>query len=494
MSVRFRSPAYEMMDINVKDIYSSLIENAAVLVLYLEQNGNISFCNKKAESIIGLKHAKIIGKNWLEVLFRDTNNTMKRDMFKAVLDDALTYKRSRDFECHLSGDSEILRLISWNITPIFDNNNQIQGSVLFGQDITEIQERRNSVKKIDDSLKNILSSISEYALYVINLNGLITYFGMGCETMFGYSKPEIIFKHVNILHNISKAVFELDLILERVRLFGKYESELELFTKAGAAIPVRLTVNQFLDGDGKLTGYIFIAKDITETKKLEYQVFQAEKLAALGQLSAGMAHEINNPLFVISGRLEMLKQEELTPKLKEMINLIDTQTNRISKLVDRILRFARKSTPVLEAVNINEIIELSLPLINHNVTPPVKVEIEKSFENNMPKISGDADQLQEVFLNIIINAYQAMPEGGVIKISTSNFKNLYAQIQISDTGVGIPAANLKNIFMPFFSTKGHGTGLGLSICHNIIKNHNGSIELESQVNQGTTFTVKLPFI
>jgi two-component system sensor histidine kinase AtoS len=411
-----------------------------------------------------------------------------------VLDNVLTYKRANDFECHLLSNHGNLRLISWNITPLFDKNSQIQGSVLFGQDITEIQERENSIKKIDDSLKNILSSINEYALYVINLDGLITYFGMGCEIMFGYSKPQIIFKHVSMLHNNNKAVSELDLILERVRLFGKYESETELFTKTGAAIPVRLTVNQFLDNNAKLTGYIFIAKDITQTKKLEFQVFQAEKLAALGQLSAGIAHEINNPLFVISGRIEMLKQEELAPEFKETIDLIDSQTNRIRKLVDRILKFARKSTLAFEAVNINEIIELVLPLVNHNISPTVKVEIEKSLEKDMPKILGDLNQLQEVLLNIIINACQAMPEGGVIKITTRNFQNLYALIQITDTGVGISAANLKNIFMPFFSTKSQGTGLGLSICHNIIMNHNGSIELDSQINQGTTFTVKLPFI
>ncbi|MCX5698751.1 MAG: PAS domain S-box protein [Candidatus Omnitrophica bacterium] len=478
----------------MKDIFPKLIENAAVLMLYLDHNGKVALCNKKTESLVGLKQADIIGKDWLKVLFRDTNNTMKRNMFKAVLDDALTYKRAKDFECHLLSNHGNLRLVSWNITPILDKNNQIQGSVLFGHDITEIQEGGNSIKNIDDSLKNIISSINEYALYVINLDGFITYFGMGCETMFGYNKPEIIFKHVSILHNINKSVSELSLILERVRLFGKYESEIELFTKAGMAIPVRLTVNQFLDANGKLTGYIFIAKDITQTKKLEYQVFQAEKLAALGQLSAGMTHEINNPLFVISGRLEMLKQEELAPKFRETINLIDSQVDRIRKLVDRILKFARKSALALEAVNINEIIELVLPLVHYNELSSVKVKIEKSFEKNMPKIMVDSDQLQEVFLNMILNAYQAMPDGGIIKITTVNFQNLYAKIQITDTGVGISAANFKNIFMPFFSTKGQGIGLGLSICHNIIKNHNGTIELESRINQGTTFTVKLPFI
>ncbi|MDD5130276.1 MAG: PAS domain S-box protein [Candidatus Omnitrophica bacterium] len=475
-------------------MFSSLIENAAVLVIYLDKNKNIVLYNKKTTDVIGLKYAQAKGKNWLEVLFRGAGKTIKKEMFKAVLDEALTYKRAKDFECHLLNKGGNLRHISWNITPILSKTNHVQGSLLIGHDITEIHERENSIKNIDGSLKNIISSIDEYALYVTNLDGLITYFGMGCATMLGYSKPEIIFKHVSILHNPNKAAAELSLILEHVRLFNKFESELELINKAGSAIPVWLTVNQFLDTNGKLTGYIFIAKDITETKKLEYQVFQSEKLAALGQLSAGMAHEINNPLFVISGKLQMLKQEKLALEFKKELDLIDSQVNRISKLVNHILKFARKTTLTLEAVNINEIIEAVLPLVRYNKSLPAKVEIKKHFQKNMPKISGDPDQLQEVFLNMIINAYQSMPDGGIIKITTSNLSNRYAQVQITDTGEGIPEANLKNVFMPFFSTKGYGTGLGLSICHNIVKGHNGSIELESRVNQGTTFTVKLPFM
>jgi PAS domain S-box-containing protein len=317
---------------------------------------------------------------------------------------------------------------------------------------------------------------------------------MGCETMLGWEKKDIIFKHVSILHDPDPAVFNLAFILEQIRLFGKYETETELITKGGEAIPVILTANQFLDSTGKLTGYVFITKDMTERKKLEYQIFQAEKLAALGQLSAGLAHEINNPLFVISGRLEMLKQEESSQKVKDNLTLINDQAERIRKLVDMILKFSRKTTAVLEPININKAIDLVLPLVTYNKLPSAKVEIVKNFAENMPEVKGDLQQLQEVFLNLLINAYQSMPNGGVIKITTSNFENLYVQIQISDTGVGIPAHHLKNIFMPFFSTKDTGLGLGLSICHNIIKNHNGSIELASQVNKGSTFTIKLPFI
>jgi len=482
------------MSIEIKDILPKLIENATVMVLYLDQNGNVVLCNKKTQSVVDLNQVDIIGKYWLDILFNDRRAAIKRDMFKAVMDDALTYKRPKDFECNISSKNEDRRLISWNITPILDENNQIEGTILFGQDITEIKEREVSLKNIDDTLKNIFTSIKEYALFVINLDGNITYFGMGSETMLGWNKRDIIFKHISVLYNTEDAASNLPLVLEHVRLFGKFETETELLTKDKKVIPVVLTISQFLDSKGKLLGFIFIAKDATERKKLEYQIFQAEKLAALGQLSAGMAHEINNPLFVISGRLEMLKQEEFNQKVKDTLSLIDAQTDRIRKLVDRILKFSRKPNPTLEVINVNEVIESVLPLIHYNKMPAVKIEIEKIFAENMPQIKGDLHQLQEVFLNILINAYQSMPNGGKIKIITSNFQNLYAQIQIIDSGIGITAQNLKHIFMPFFSTKSEGTGLGLSICHNIIKNHNGSIELESQVNQGSTFTIKLPFI
>ena len=482
------------MQTNIKEIFPNLIENAAVMVLYLDDHGNILLCNKKTEKNLGLQRVDIINKNWLDVLFKDTNNIMKKEMFKAVMDDSVSYKREKDFQCNILSANGVERLISWSISSYFEENSQTAVSVLFGQDITEIEERETSVKNIDDSLKNIFSSIKEYALYVINLDGNITYFAMGSEAMLGWNKQDIIFKHVSIFHDTEDVASNLSFILERVRLFGKYEAETELITKNKEVVPVILTVNQFLDSTGKLIGYIFIAKDMTERKKLEYQIFQAEKLAALGQLSAGMAHEINNPLFVISGRLDMLKDEELNQKVKDNLALIESQTDRIRKLVDRILKFSRKSTPTLEPININEIIELVLPLVHYNKLPAVKVDIEKAFEENMPQVKGDLHQLQEVFLNILINAYQSMPNGGVIKIITSNFKNLYAQIQIIDSGIGIPAHRLKDIFMPFFSTKSEGTGLGLSICHNIIKNHNGSIDLESQINKGSIFTIKLPFI
>jgi len=476
------------------EMMHKLLDNAGVILIYLDRDKNILFCNKKAMDITGLNDGDIIGKNWLEVLFRDKSSVLKRDMLKAVMDESMELNREKDFEGIILDKDGHERLISWNLAPVQNDEDRVEGNILIGQDITEAREKASPSKNIDKTFKDILSGIKEYALYLINPDGFITYFGMGSEAMLGWSKRDIIFKHAGILHSPGASSVGLESILENVRRLGKYETETGLVTKTGEAIPVILTVNRFFDSGGKPSGYIFIAKDITERKKIEYQAFQAEKLAALGQLSAGIAHEINNPLLVISGRAELLKDERDSQKLIKGLDLIDSQVQRIRKLVDAILKFSHKKPAAFKEVEINEVIEMVLPLICCNALPAAEIKIKKEFEKNIPRINGDPHQLQEVFLNLLINAYQSMPEGGTVTISTSNFRDLYAQVRVRDTGTGIPAQHLKNIFMPFFSTKDCGTGLGLSISHNIIKSHNGSIEVESQVGRGSTFTVNLPFI
>jgi len=476
------------------EMLHKLLDNTGVIVFYLDRKGNILLSNKKAREITGLNDEDITGRNWLDVLFRDKDGAIKKDMLKAVMDESMGLKRQKDFEGVILDKEGKERIVSWNLAPVQNEGEQAEGSILIGQDVTEAKEKTCPSKNIDRTFKEILSGIKEYALYVVNPEGLITYFGIGSEAMLGWSKQDIIFKHAGILHYPGSSGDGLEHILENVRKSGKYETEAELVTKSGQAIPVILTANRFLDSGGSHSGYIFIAKDITERKKMEYQAFQAEKLAALGQLSAGIAHEINNPLLVISGRAELLKDERDSGKLKKGLNLIDAQAQRIRRLVDGILKFSRKTTPVFEELDVNEVIELVFPLICCNAIPTAEIEIRKGLEKNLPRIKGDSHQLQEVFLNLLINAYQSMPEGGRVTITTANFQDLYAQVRITDTGTGIPAHHLKNIFMPFFSTKDSGTGLGLSISHNIIKSHNGSIEVESQVGRGSTFTIKLPFI
>lgn len=472
-----------------------LVDDANALVLYLDTQGKINLCNKKVENITGRKKERIIGMPWPEVLYPNDDKGIKQHMLSAVMDNSVAYKRTNNFEGAITDKDNCERIISWSISPIVADSDKLEGILLLGNDITELREQGASLKKIDETIRNIFSNIKEYALYVANLEGNITYYGMGSEIMFGWPKQEIVFKHVSILHTQENIKTKLPFILGQVRQFGKHEEvEINLLRKNGEVFPVILTVTQFVDSEGKLSGYVFIAKDITERKKMEYRILQTEKLVAMGQLVAGMAHEINNPLFVISGRLELLLNQKMlfVKNIKQDLKIINAQADRIRKLVDRLLMFGRSGPLKLEEMDINSAIESVLPFLSYQKLIDAKIEIEKDFARNLPMVKGDLNQLQEVFINLFMNACQAMPEGGKLSIKTSGLANRFVQIQISDTGCGIPKQGLKNIFMPFFSTKKNGSGLGLSICYNVIKNHGGSIEVETIEGKGATFIIKLP--
>lgn len=481
------------LTMDTENLIRKLFNSADVFILYLDNAGSVLVCNDKVEKITGRPRQEIIGKSWSGLLYHPDEG-MKQQMFKAVMENSLTHKMPNSFEGTLSGPDGKRSYICWNITPITGKDNEPQGLLLVGNDISSLKDREESFQKIDDTLKDIISSIKEYALFATNLEGNITYFGMGSELMFGWQKSEIAFKNASILFADNQEI-NLTGFMQRVKQSGSYACELELVRKDNLSFPVNISGSRFIDPDGKPAGFIFIAKDITDEKKLEYQVFQAEKMAAIGQLAAGMAHEINNPLFVISGRLEMiLSDKRIGKKLKENLVIVSEQAERIRKLVDRLLKFSRKSLPKLDALNINEVIEGVLPLLSYYKLPSASIEIEKHFALALPAVKGDLNQLQEVFLNLLINACQAMPEGGKVVISTDNQENKFALIKISDSGKGIPQESVKNVFMPFFSTKKDGTGLGLSICYAIIRAHYGTIDMDSRIDKGTTFTIKLPFV
>lgn len=238
---------------------------------------------------------------------------------------------------------------------------------------------------------------------------------------------------------------------------------------------------------------------IEELQKTQETLIQAEKMSSLGQMAAGVAHEINNPLtgVLVYTKLLLKNIEEkkiVYENFKERLQTMEREIERCSRIIKNLLDFSRQTTPNPSCCNLNTKIENAITILQHQAELS-NVEIIRDYDENLPLSYADPDQIQQVFVNIILNAIQAMPEGGKLKITTRYSKEEDRLIlSFSDTGVGISKDNIKKLFTPFFTTKGKGkgVGLGLAVCYGIIQRHNGVIEVDSEEGKGTTFTIKLP--
>jgi len=265
---------------------------------------------------------------------------------------------------------------------------------------------------------------------------------------------------------------------------GEYGTEVDL---RDSNDEIGLLANSFNEMSRKMAG------DIEQLRQLNEQLTRTEKLAAMGTLSAGVAHEVNNPLAAISSLIQMMQaKKNLDADTTEKLKLISAQIQRITQVTKDMMDFARVRPAARTLIGINETIETSLRLASFDKSFQ-KLRLKKTYAENLPAIFADNDQLQQVFLNLFLNARDAMPDGGELSIATSN-SNGEIKIRVADSGTGIDASNLKQIFDPFFTTKqtGKGTGLGLAVCYGIVTAHGGRIEASSNARNGTTFLVALP--
>ena len=240
---------------------------------------------------------------------------------------------------------------------------------------------------------------------------------------------------------------------------------------------------------------VHLIRDITERKRMEGQLIITDRLASIGELSSGIAHELNNPLTSVIGFSELLLDRDVPDDVKEDLEVINREAKRTAEVVRNLLTFARKHEAKKEPVNINNIVERVLELRAYEQKVS-NIEVNTRFASALPEITADGFQLQQVFLNIIINAEHFMTEAhgrGTLVITTERVGDII-RASFADDGPGIAKENLGHLFDPFFTTKevGKGTGLGLSICHGIITEHGGRIYIESKLGKGATFIVELP--
>ncbi len=357
--------------------------------------------------------------------------------------------------------------------------------------VKESEQLAQELRLSEEYIYNLIDSLS-LGVIALDTSGKIAHYNKEVKELFNLPKLEKGQDIFKVLPWLSDR--EVEITFENTVIQAKrHQLEEKKIDRGRGDEYFNLSFFPLENGAGNILGVTVTIENVTERERLRKQLAEYEKLSALSQLALGAAHEINNPLLGISSYLEILRDEATDPKNKEEIEVVLENVYRISETIRGLLNFARPTPPQFTKVNFNQLIEDTLSFLSHQ---PIfrKAKIQKILSPSLPQITADLNQIRQVLTNMLINAAQSMPNGGDLTVETTKVKfKEEIQVDIRDTGVGIPPENLKKIFDPFFTTKkSQGTGLGLSISLSYIKNHSGDIFCRSQPGQGTTFSIILP--
>jgi PAS domain S-box-containing protein len=350
--------------------------------------------------------------------------------------------------------------------------------------------------------KNFLESVVEKAgdaISVVDLEGKTLYWNDGAERIYGYSRGEVLGEKLfDLLYPRDEKIRmeeerSMQELMARVKN-GEVVSNLEARrrTKDDREITVSVTVSPLRNAEGKMIGVSRICRDITHLKKAEERLILAERLSSLGELTAGVAHELRNPLAGIKINTQILSRKaDLSELERRLLDSTQEGIEKIQKIVEDMLDFARPRAALFKDEAVNETVEKSLSIFHAKLrTNRISLVFEPGKE--LPQVYIDAHQIQQVLTNLFVNAIQAMENGGTLTVRTFRENQNGVGIEVRDTGMGISQTHLKKIFDPFFTTKSEGTGLGLSISLKILENHKATIDAVSHEGQGSTFTIHLP--
>lgn len=360
-------------------------------------------------------------------------------------------------------------------------------------DITEKRNMERQLEQQEEFRRRLLESFPDLIL-VVDLNERYTFVSSRSRDLLGYEPKDLLGKRISDFEDHSPDLAALyHEIVSGKEMFGSTEYGARHHDSSWRTM--RASGSQLVDAEGKASGVIFSIRDITIERKLEQQVVQSERLAAMGAMIGGVAHELNNPLTSILGVSELLQDTESSESARKQIAMLQQQARRAAEIVQNLTYFSRPPAPGKSKINLTEIVERTLNLHAYSLRKN-NITIDFLKEDSVPYALGDPHQMMQVFLNLILNAEQAIREvreKGTLRIRMGRSeKNVWVSFQ--DDGPGIPKENLASIFDPFYTTKrpGRGTGLGLSICKSVMKEHNGSVEATNSPDGGAVFMVTLP--
>jgi PAS domain S-box-containing protein len=356
------------------------------------------------------------------------------------------------------------------------------------------------------SFRLLVEGVADYAIYMLDPTGIVTNWNVGGQRIKGYGPDEIIGQHFSRFYTpIDQANGKPARALKIAEEHGKYEEEGWRVRKDGSFFWASIVIDPIREG-GRLIGFAKITRDITERRenalkleRMQKQLAESQKLDALGQLTGGVAHDFNNLLMVIGGNAQVLKKYADDEKSQRAVQAIESAARRGASLTNQLLTFARRQNVNPQTIHLGERIEAVRDVLNTGVGGSVQLTTE--VKNDVWPIKVDIAELETALVNLVINARDAMPDGGTIRISVENVrlddethKGEFVAIRVSDNGAGIPPDVLQKVFDPFFTTKpiGKGTGLGLSQVHGFAYQAGGLVSVSSELGAGTTVTISLP--
>jgi PAS domain S-box-containing protein len=355
----------------------------------------------------------------------------------------------------------------------------------------KLEDRAIQLLNIQDYTQSILRSITSGVL-TVGPDGSVATANPAAERMLGMSEFEMVPKPIGSLFRIDGGLAGdvAKVLAGRLPLSLR---DATLVTAAGKELHVQVSTSRMRAVGGKVLGAVVGLEDVSDIRALTDQLIRADRLAAMGELTAGVAHEVRNPLGVIRASVQLLEDARGDPeRTHEAAEVIKQEIDRLDRVIKALLDFGRPSKPTLVHTDLNDLLR-DVVLFTNRFAKQSGVVIAEEWDPDLPPVHGDPDQLKQVFLNLVTNAVQAMgTEGGTISITTRGVGE-YVAVSVADTGPGIAAADLPKVFDPFFTKRAEGTGLGLTIVHRIIDEHEGHIEVGSGPD-GTVFDVTLPAV
>jgi two-component system sensor histidine kinase HydH len=335
--------------------------------------------------------------------------------------------------------------------------------------------------------ENVMESMADALISIDNEKNIVTCNRRAAEIL-GVAERDLKSKRINEVLGLDMEEF----------LRGEdpkgiiRDQEIEVRHSSGKGIPLSLSAAPLKDETGREMGSVLLLRDLREIRDLQEKVRRSERLASLGRLAAGVAHEIRNPLSSIRGFAQFFMQRfKGREQEQEYASVMVKEVDRLNRVITELLDFARPREPHRELHSLEEILDHTLEVLKPELAKK-KVGVEKKYERELPLARVDRDQLSQAFLNLLINSLESMEDGGKIRVGIRRERQDSLRVSIGDTGKGIPREDLEKVFEPFFSTKRKGTGLGLSIVHQIVEGHGGDIQVESQEGEGTFFQITLP--